>query len=132
MTDTRSALQIRKDVIAREKTTGPWASMPMRRGRHLGARVYSGDKIIAEIYDGAHGNLIAAAPETAAERDRLRAVNAELVAALRNMTALANNMRETIEGGNFATRYEIPYGYFNAAYVAMGQAESFQKHGEPT
>ena len=64
-----------------------------------------------------------------AERDRLRAVNAELVTALRNMTALANNMRETIEGGSFATRYEIPYGYFNAAYVAMEQAESFQKRG---
>lgn len=68
----------------------------------------------------------------AAERDRLKATVADLLAALRNMTALANNMRETIESGSFVTRYEIPYGYFNAAYVAMEQAESFQKLGEPT
>lgn len=32
-----------------------------------------------------NGRLIAAAPETAAERDRLREVNAELLAALRGM-----------------------------------------------
>ena len=87
MTDTRSMMQIRKDVIAmiEQHTPGRWTM----------------DKC----------------------------PNAELVTALRNMTALANNMRETIEGGSFATRYEIPYGYFNAAYVAMEQAESFQKRG---
>ena len=40
------------------------------------------------------------------------------------MTALANNMRETIESGSFAVQYEIPYGYFNAAHIAMERAES--------
>ena len=59
-----------------------------------------------------------------AERDRLKATVADLLVALRNMTALANNMRGTIEEGNFVTRYEIPFGYFNAAYIAMERAES--------
>ena len=45
----------------------PWASMPMQRGAHLGARVYATDTevLIAEIYDAKHGPMIAAAPEMA-------------------------------------------------------------------
>ena len=99
MTDTRSALQIRRDVIALV-SDGLETLKPK----------------MAEITEGIAGII--------AERDRLKALNADLLTALRNMTALANNMRETIEGGNFVTRYEIPFGYFNAAYVAMEKAES--------
>lgn len=40
--------------------------------------------------EAANARLIAAAPETAAERDRLREVNAELLAALENLLAAAN------------------------------------------
>ena len=61
------------------------------------------------------------------ERQHLIAVAPELLCALRNMTALANNMRETIEGGNFPTQYEIPRGYFNTAYAVIEKVESFQK-----
>ena len=137
MTDNRSALKIRKDVIAmiEQHTPGRW-TMDKCPDAHGFSTIRPSDgsingdtdaQPIATVYRPDHALLIATAPETAAERDRLRAVNAELVTALRNMTALANNMRETIEGGNFATRYEIPYGYFNAAYVAMEQAESLTR-----
>ena len=44
----------------------------------------AGDNLIARCYGShaiEHARLIAAAPETAAERDRLKAINAELLAA---------------------------------------------------
>jgi hypothetical protein len=53
------------------------------------ARKYDAQAIIAEVRPQpeayANARLIAAAPETAAERDRLREVNAELLEALRNL-----------------------------------------------
>ena len=119
-------------------TPGPW-HIDWNRGmapRIIGVYAPGQTREIADVrfHNGsddphvhANARLIAAAPETAAERDRLKALNADLLTALRNMTALANNMRETIEGGNFVTRYEIPFGYFNAAYVAMEQAESLTR-----
>ena len=62
-------------------TPGPW-----QEGRSGNNRVYGPDKqgsrsgLIAVVYKGrANARLIAAAPETAAERDRLKAINAELV-----------------------------------------------------
>jgi hypothetical protein len=39
-----------------------------------------------------HARLIAAAPETAAERDRLKEVNAELLAALKDAVDLTDNL----------------------------------------
>ena len=97
MTDTRSMMQIRKDVIAMTEHT---------------------DLALMETALDTAQALI----NCRAERDRLKALNADLLTALRNMTALANNMRQTIEGRSFAVQYEIPYGYFNAAYVAMEKA----------
>lgn len=43
---------------------------------------------IATVYHTQHAAIIAAAPETAAERDRLKAVNAELLAALKGIRPL--------------------------------------------
>ena len=56
-----------------------------------GSRVFAnnapeGAKLIAQCYGPEapkHAHLIAAAPETAAERDKLKAVNAELLTALK-------------------------------------------------
>jgi len=78
-------------------TPGPWVvdKGPSTRGGN-GFTVRAGGAIICTAFPGAstdriepvaelNARLIAAAPETAAERDRLREVNAELVAALKNL-----------------------------------------------
>ena len=88
MTDTRSAFRIRKDVIAMttQHTPGPYIidADPDNEGF---LSIYTAtDGINAElagkIGERSNADLFAAAPETAAERDRLKAVNAELVKAL--------------------------------------------------
>lgn len=68
------------DMTARH-TPGPWVCMDMRRNRTIGSRVTTADggEIIAEVYHRDNGPIIAAAPETAAERDRLRAALEPLV-----------------------------------------------------
>ena len=95
MTDTRSALKIRKDVggmnMTEQHTPGPWRADNLAKVRSI---YDDGKGLVADCGDGryalprdsnichANARLIAAAPETAAERDRLLAVNAELFAAL--------------------------------------------------
>ena len=78
MTDTRSALRIRKDVIAMttQHTPGPYIidADPDNEGF---LSIYTAtDGINAElagkIGERSNADLFAAAPETAAERDRLR------------------------------------------------------------
>ena len=60
----------------------PWA---------VGWNVYDENRErIATVTDGEDAHLIAASPETAAERDRLRAVNADLLAALEEWARLNN------------------------------------------
>ncbi len=54
--------------------------------------------------------------------------NADLIVALRNMTALAENMRRVIEGGSMACDYDIPNGFFNAAYLAIENADGIDYH----
>ena len=79
-------------------TPGPWARVPQTQGGDLIAREYFTGKQMnqrglrlvcfmlarADSFeeDEANARLIAAAPETAAQRDRLRVINAELLAAL--------------------------------------------------
>ena len=87
MTDTRSALQIRRDVIAREKaqhTPGPWIA------------------VNETLVRGPHGEAICATKWTAYPSDpnfasnaRLIAAAPELLAALEDLFALA----ETDESG---------------------------------
>ena len=67
-------------------TPGPWQATRVNGGITIGSK---GERVawLADIHGAhkrqeAHARLIAAAPETAQERDRLRAVNAELVEAL--------------------------------------------------
>ena len=54
-----------------------WARVPLSLGQGFS------NEAVAENCTAADAALIAAAPETAAERDRLREVNAELVEAVR-------------------------------------------------
>ena len=95
MPDTRTMTQIRRDVIARETaqhTLGKWVfradDMMIVRLSPTGGLL---DNLhIAEIKrqgpeTEANARLIAAAPETAAERDRLKAEKAELVEALERL-----------------------------------------------
>ena len=66
-----------------------------------------GDKLIAQCYGShaiEHARLIAAAPETAAERDRLKAINAELLTALE---ALCDLMPQTRPGNMQSDEYHI-------------------------
>ena len=63
MTDTRSALQIRRDVVALEK-------------RH---------KILSAIQAKSNDPVALALNKLAAERDRLRTANKELIAALKDL-----------------------------------------------
>lgn len=69
-----------------QHTPGPWATS--RDGvpeDHIQITIYAeatGKRVATAFETEANAALIAAAPETAAERERLRAVNAELVAAL--------------------------------------------------
>ena len=92
MTDNRSALKIRKDVIAmiEQHTPGRW-TMDKCPDAHGFSTIRPSDgsingdtdaQPIATVYRPDHALLIATAPETAAERDRLRAVNADLLALL--------------------------------------------------
>ena len=81
-------------------TPGPWhANWTRLNGKAIGFHVadetHGSIRPICEFYDGtevippeeveANARLIAAAPETAAERDRLKAINADLLAALEEM-----------------------------------------------
>ncbi|RAI30578.1 hypothetical protein [Rhodoplanes serenus] len=67
-------------------TEGPWLCGEILAFGHHRLVISADGAKIACVYgpsSAANASLIAAAPETAAERDRLREVNAELVEALR-------------------------------------------------
>ena len=81
--------------MSKEHTQGTWewATKVFERGKVLHVSLKSGEELILSPRfnrrEGAwirvsndHARLIAAAPETAAECDRLKAINAELLAAL--------------------------------------------------
>lgn len=79
-------------------TPGPWKID--QRDSNTSARIGSAvdlqaSGLVARVYGNnpqhmeANARLIAAAPETAAERDRLKAVNADLLAALESACAVA-------------------------------------------
>ena len=64
-----------------EHTPGPWTHRTPADGSR--GRIYADNFHVANTFGNeANARLIAAAPETAAERDRLRALNAELLEAL--------------------------------------------------
>ena len=52
-----------------------------------------GDRVVAYAFDDEDAALIAAAPETAAERDRLKAINADLLAAAIRVRARCQSLR---------------------------------------
>ena len=63
-------------------TPGPWYTLSKPDDPQGLIYDESTGKNIATSYDPKHAPLIAAAPETAAERDKLKEINAELLAAL--------------------------------------------------
>ncbi len=79
-------------------TPGPWSIKDGARTFYIHG---SEDKyIIAEAHRDyadpqreSNARLIAAAPETAAERDRLKAINAELLTALKNLNHMGGDER---------------------------------------
>ena len=77
--------------------------------------------------------LFAAAPETAAERDKLKAINAELLAALKGMLEahgqLHDSLSDMIEGGQLTVMdipgfYEVLVRYLESATVMDTQARA--------
>ena len=56
-----------------------------------------------------HANLIAAAPDTAAERDRLKAANAELVSALGSVLPLADAAAGNVREDRLVERATVVY-----------------------
>ena len=74
--------------MTEQHTLGPWILIQHRADSYpfpLSIHTADGSSWIArdgQVSSKANARLIAAAPETAAERDRLRAVNVELVEAL--------------------------------------------------
>lgn len=87
-------------------TPGPWFLSP--NGRSINTAPGRDGFCVAEISDAnihfddfpeeyrANAALIAAAPETAAERDRLREVNAELLAALKELYRLHKKITDQV------------------------------------
>ena len=106
-------------------TPGPWTA---KFGTNNGWDVVAANAKIAiepwsDGMDGdwnktsiANARLIAAAPETAAERDRLRAVNADLLAALNGMITLFNESGDVIET-------DAGHRLCDAARAAIARAE---------
>ena len=68
-------------------TPGPWRYMATPASGYTDWGVKIGRDTIG-VYVEADARLIAAAPETAAERDRLKTINADLLAALEDLQAL--------------------------------------------
>ena len=68
-------------------TPGPWRYMATPASGYTDWGVKIGRDTIG-VYVEADARLIAAAPETAAERNRLKTINADLLAALEDLQAL--------------------------------------------
>jgi len=85
-----------------------------------------GDKTwpIAEVYMETNAALIASAPDLLAERDRLREVNAELLAALEEAADLLNAVADS--GGNVGDYGRDCFDALEAARAAIAKAEGVQ------
>ena len=71
-------------------TPGPWHQHVSDINGVVSVRKKDGT-VICQVWkpnDLTHARLIAAAPETAAERDRLKAINAKLLAALKGVASV--------------------------------------------
>ena len=70
-------------------TPGPWTTKKAIRGDSyivFGPTTMTGTEVITGHISEANARLIGDAPETAAERDRLKTLNAELLEALREIS----------------------------------------------
>ncbi len=78
-------------------TPGPWYAEPVINGKEhwIISHGENGSSNIPATY--ANALLINAAPATAAERDRLKAINADLLEALRNLAERAEDVSENID-----------------------------------
>ena len=81
-------------------TPGPWTIEYDNHGNGSFSEWWNvgpGGDGIAKVWNEADARLIAAAPETAQERDRLKAINAELVEALERTVCALEEVAE--DGG---------------------------------
>lgn len=77
-------------------TPGPWVQSTSYDGseEHITAAEYEAVASCVNSNRKANARLIAAAPETAAERDRLKALNADLLAALKAIAKTSIGIEE--------------------------------------
>jgi hypothetical protein len=77
--------------MSAQHTPGPWVVVAGNQRRAVRVCAKSETISVATVHSltdqDANARLIAAAPETAAERDQLRALNADMLAALRALVA---------------------------------------------
>ena len=85
--------------MTEKHTPGPWAFVSLAPHKFgISDAALIGQKgchsVIGQIWSEANARLIAAAPETAAERDRLKAINLELLSALQWITEFVEDHPE--------------------------------------
>jgi hypothetical protein len=105
--------------LTMKHTPGPWETSTLDGGEWQVCGPGGGDTIAA-LYNGneeANANLIAAAPDLLAERDRLKAINAELLEALQTI-------ENYIDAPHFST--ERKYRIRDLAHAAIAKAEGPQ------
>ena len=114
-------------------TPGPWVAHPPGTRNRTGASVdtlagavpVASCRVYPSTYEAravayANARLIAAAPETAAERDRLRKVNAELLEALRLISGLCDDEPADIKARGLSRCCRI--NEFARAAIAKAEA----------
>jgi hypothetical protein len=109
--------------MSAQHTPGPWAVVQ----RFSVAQDFDGGIAVADVVRlpsraeaEANARLIAAAPETAAERDQLRALNADMLAALREYDAYMSRFYRDTDGGPMS---EPNRASWKAARAAIARAE---------
>ncbi len=108
-----------------QHTPGPWTTAKYHADTREGIQIWDSVEgyIIADVVDDQHDNsaanaaLIAAAPETAAERDRLRQVNEVILKALRDLVGQGDN-------GNYCDRCDssLAEGHAEGCPIRAGEA----------
>ncbi len=113
-------------------TPGPWVKVgnALYQGDRIDGRSTTGSEKVVSLEEVTEANarLLAAAPETAAERDQLREINRELLEALEWIADTSDAWREhELPGGE--TAYEWLYGnhFLDIARAAIAKAKGGER-----
>jgi hypothetical protein len=110
--------------MSAQHTPGPWVVVAGNQRRAVRVCAKSETISVATVHSltdqDANARLIAAAPETAAERDQLRALNADMLAALREYDAYMSRFYRDTDGGPMS---EPNRASWKAARAAIARAE---------